>query len=131
MCSGSNFLLVSCSLQRSKLNYQLDEEVQLHEKELSKAAPLSSPPELIKIDDYLNVRARGKALRSGKRLPDVPDLIFERRGEPYPEEDIPLDNISVSDSEEDDGFNHWSSNEGRCVCACVHACVCVCVCVLA
>ena len=97
------------------MNYQLDEEVKLHEKELSKAVPLSSPPELIKIDDYLNVRARGKALRSGKRLPDVPDPVVEYSGEQYAEEDIALDNISVSDSEEDDGFNHWSSNEGRCV----------------
>ena len=51
-----------------------------------------------------------------KWQPDLPDPICEHRGEPFPEEDITLDNISVSDSEEDDGFNHWSSNESRYVC---------------
>ena len=64
---------------------------------MGKAVPLSSPQELIKIDDHLNARVRGKALWSGKRLLDVPEPIFKHKGEQFHEEDIVLDNIiSVS-----------------------------------
>ena len=92
----------------------MNEEIKFHERELSKAAALQAPPETINLDsDHLTTRARGKSLRSGKRLLDVmvPGLVGG--AEVFAEEDIGMDNISISDSEEDDGFNHWSSNEGR------------------
>ena len=101
-------------LQRSKLDYQLNEEIKFHERESSKAAALQEPPETINIDiDKLTTRAQGKSLRSGKRLPDVMVPGFGGGAEVFVDEDNGMDNISISDSEEDDGFNHWSSNEGR------------------
>ena len=96
------------------MEYQLAEEIKLHEREVSKAAAMKVPPELIILDkDFLNARARGKALRSGKRLPDVLEPCQGSRAPRFVDDENAMDNISISDSEEDDGFNHWSSNEGR------------------
>ena len=96
------------------MDYQLNEEIKFYERESSKAAALKVPPEIINLDnDYLTTRAQGKSLRSGKRLPDVTVPGLGGRIEAFAEEENAMDNISISDSEEDDGFNHWSSNEGR------------------
>ena len=97
-------------LQQSKLDYLLSEEMKYFERESSKAATMKVTTETINIDSkYPTARAQGKSLRSGKRLPDVTGFVTEM----FADEDNILENISVSDSEEDDGFNHWTSNEGR------------------
>ena len=108
-------LILPHRLQRSKLDYQLNEEIKFYERESSKAAALNVvPPEIINLDNnYLTTRAQGKSLRSGKRLPNVIVPSFGGGVEAFAEEENAMDNISISDSEEDDGFNHWSSNEGR------------------
>lgn len=93
------------------MDIYLAEEIKFYEKELSKAA--LKLPETINLDNDLVTRTRGKSLRSGKLLPDVIAMSLGDGAEPFAEEENAMDNISVSDSEEDDGFNHWSSNEGR------------------
>ena len=102
---------ISYSLQRSKLDVYLAEEIKFYEKECSKAT--LKMPETINLDDDLVTRAPGKSLRSGKLLPDVLAMGLGGGAEPFVEEENAMDNISISDSEEDDGFNHWTSNEGR------------------
>lgn len=102
------------SLQRSKLDYLLAEEMKFFERESSKAVIVKAPEESINLDrEFLAARARGKSLRSGKRLPDAPAPYVRSGAASFGDEENGMDNISISDSEEDDGFNHWSSNEGR------------------
>lgn len=101
------------SLQRSKLDFQLAEEIKYYEKELSKRAALKTMVEVTNLDNNLTTLAQGKSLRSGKRLPDLLQTGFPGGAEAFAEDENAMDNISISDSEEDDGFNHWSSNEGR------------------
>ena len=99
-------------LQRNKSVRELKEEVEYYEKEIAKATP--KQPDTILLDDHeVTTRAKGKSLRSGKLLPDMLQNVGGV-ADPLPEDDENVfDNISVSDSEEDDGFNHWTSNEGR------------------
>ena len=99
---------------------ELKEEVEYYEKEMAKATP--KQPDTILLDDHeVTARAEGKSLRSGKLLPDI----LQNLGgvaDPLPEDDENVfDNISVSDSEEDDGFNHWTSNEGRYVLSVIYS----------
>ncbi|XP_065906501.1 bromodomain and WD repeat-containing protein 3-like isoform X2 [Dysidea avara] len=97
-------------LQRNKSDRELKVEVEYYEREMAKATPKHH--NTIILDDHeVTTRTKGKSLRSGKLLPDI----LQNLGvvaDPLPEDENVLDNISVSDSEEDDGFNHWSSNEG-------------------
>jgi len=80
---------------------------------MAKATP--KQPNTIVLDNHeVTTRAKGKSLRSGKLLPDILQNLGSV-ADPLPEDENIFDNISVSDSEEDDGFNHWTSNEGRCV----------------
>jgi len=106
-------VIVPLRLQRNKSDRELREEIDHYEKEMAKATPKQL--NTIILDDHeVTTRAKGKSLRSGKMLPDA----LQSLGcvaDPLPEDENLLDTISVSDSEEDDGFNHWSSNEGRCV----------------
>ena len=91
---------------------QLKEEVEYYEKEMAKAT-LKQPDTILLDDHEVTTRAKGKSLHSGKLLPDMLQNVGGV-ADPLPEDDENVfDNISVSDSEEDDGFNHWTSNEGR------------------